>query len=290
MPRTRRPQPKPAESVSEFDREGEGGRSGTNARRTWIGRAGQDAPQRPDRVPGEEAHEIATYTVIDSLATAVGDTQTAKLARDILRQEERMQQFLAKLLPELTVDVAHDEIPVSEIEGPAARTGPRGTPSPGARRAATRGRQAAAKAKAERNLLVARFWVVQPLTAASMPAPAPTRPGQGDGQITRRERPTPAGPPADRDRERDPRPSTAAGRRPATPSKLRRPDRRRATGLPTLSRRLLLPCEARLSAGPRRSYCCRGPKRQRDAYVSLAGEGECRWSSTPPGCDEQARA
>ena len=59
----------------------------------------------------EEAHEIATYTVIDSLATAVGDKQTSKLARDILRQEERMQQFLAKLLPELTVDVAHDEIP-----------------------------------------------------------------------------------------------------------------------------------------------------------------------------------
>jgi ferritin-like metal-binding protein YciE len=69
----------------------------------------------------EEAHEIATYTVIDSLATAVGDTQTAKLARDILRQEERMQQFLAELLPQLSVDVAHDEIPVSEIEGPAAR-------------------------------------------------------------------------------------------------------------------------------------------------------------------------
>jgi ferritin-like metal-binding protein YciE len=69
----------------------------------------------------EEAHEIATYTVIDSLATAVGDKQTSKLARDILREEERMQQFLAKLLPELTVDVAHDEIPISEIEGPAAR-------------------------------------------------------------------------------------------------------------------------------------------------------------------------
>jgi ferritin-like metal-binding protein YciE len=68
----------------------------------------------------DEAHEIATYTVIDSLATAVGDKQTAKLARDILRQEERMQQFLAKLLPELSVDVAHDEIPVSEIEGEAS--------------------------------------------------------------------------------------------------------------------------------------------------------------------------
>ena len=69
----------------------------------------------------EEAHEIATYTVIDSVATAVGDKQTAKLARDILRQEERMQQFLAKLLPELSVDVAHDEIPVSEIDGTASR-------------------------------------------------------------------------------------------------------------------------------------------------------------------------
>jgi ferritin-like metal-binding protein YciE len=68
----------------------------------------------------EEAHEIATYTVIESLATAVGDTQTAKLARDILRQEERMQQFLAELLPQLSVDVAHDEIPVSEINGQAS--------------------------------------------------------------------------------------------------------------------------------------------------------------------------
>ena len=68
----------------------------------------------------EEAHEIATYTVIDSLAKAVGDKQTAKLARDILRQEKRMEQFLVKLLPELAVDVAHDEIPVSEIEGQAA--------------------------------------------------------------------------------------------------------------------------------------------------------------------------
>jgi ferritin-like metal-binding protein YciE len=68
----------------------------------------------------DEAEEIAIYTVIDSIATATGDKQTAKLARDIMRQEERMQQFLAKLLPELSVDFAHDEIPVSEIEGQAS--------------------------------------------------------------------------------------------------------------------------------------------------------------------------
>jgi len=69
----------------------------------------------------EEAWEIATYTVIDSVATATGDKETAKLARDIIREEERMQKFLAALLPELSADLAHDEIPVSEIEGDAAR-------------------------------------------------------------------------------------------------------------------------------------------------------------------------
>ena len=69
----------------------------------------------------DEAQEIATYTVIDSLATTVGDKATAKLARDIRRDEERMQKFLADLLRELSANVAHDEIPISEIEGPAAR-------------------------------------------------------------------------------------------------------------------------------------------------------------------------
>ncbi len=69
----------------------------------------------------EEAEEIATYTVIDALATSVGDKQTAKLARDIRGDEERMAKFIGELLPQLATDVAHDEIPVSEIEGDAAR-------------------------------------------------------------------------------------------------------------------------------------------------------------------------
>src|SRR5689334_4946588 len=83
----------------------------------------------------EEAYEIATYTVIDSVATAVGDRTTAELARSIRRDEERMQKFLAELLPSLATDMVHDEVPVSEIERG-------GTP----RRASTR-----AKAKAERS-------------------------------------------------------------------------------------------------------------------------------------------
>lgn len=117
-PRTRRPQQSRGERFGR-GREGESGGPGPIARRTWIGRAGQDAPQRPHRVPGGGARDRDLHGY-DSLATVVGDTQTAKLARDILRQEERMQQFLAELLPQLTVDVAHDEIPVSEINGQAS--------------------------------------------------------------------------------------------------------------------------------------------------------------------------
>lgn len=81
----------------------------------------------------EEAEEIATYTVIDALATSVGDTQTAKLARDIRAEEERMAKFIGELLPQLATDVAHDEIPVSEIEGPAKRR--KSTPSGRTRKA-----------------------------------------------------------------------------------------------------------------------------------------------------------
>jgi ferritin-like metal-binding protein YciE len=69
----------------------------------------------------DEAQEIATYMVIDSLATTVGDKETSKLARAIIREEERMQTFLAGLLPELTAGVAHDEIPLSELPDTPAK-------------------------------------------------------------------------------------------------------------------------------------------------------------------------
>jgi ferritin-like metal-binding protein YciE len=69
----------------------------------------------------EEAQEIATYRAIDSLARAVGDGDTARLAREILREEERMASYLGDLIPELAIDVVHDQVPVSEIGGPAAR-------------------------------------------------------------------------------------------------------------------------------------------------------------------------
>jgi ferritin-like metal-binding protein YciE len=71
-----------------------------------------------------EAEEIATYTAIEALADGVGDRQTARLARDIRRQEERMASFLEKLIPTLTKAVVQAEIPSGERDGAGRRRRP----------------------------------------------------------------------------------------------------------------------------------------------------------------------
>jgi ferritin-like metal-binding protein YciE len=62
----------------------------------------------------DEAEEIATYTAIETLATAVGDKETAQLAKRIRREEERMASFLERLIPQLAKAVATSEIPASQ--------------------------------------------------------------------------------------------------------------------------------------------------------------------------------
>jgi ferritin-like metal-binding protein YciE len=69
----------------------------------------------------EEAEEIANYTAIETLAETVGDRETANVARGIRREEERMQRFLERLIPQLTKAVARDEIPSSERNGGRGR-------------------------------------------------------------------------------------------------------------------------------------------------------------------------
>ena len=59
----------------------------------------------------EEAEEIANYTAIEELANTVGDKETAKIAKEIRREEERMAAFLQRLIPKLTDAVARKEIP-----------------------------------------------------------------------------------------------------------------------------------------------------------------------------------
>ena len=69
----------------------------------------------------EEHEEIATYTAIETLAEAVGDSDTAKLARGIRREEERMARFLERQIPTLTKAVTQEEIPASERRSNGAR-------------------------------------------------------------------------------------------------------------------------------------------------------------------------
>jgi ferritin-like metal-binding protein YciE len=59
----------------------------------------------------EEWVEIGTYTVIESLANEVGDKDTARLAREIRREEEKTASYLERLIPQLVKDVVKAEIP-----------------------------------------------------------------------------------------------------------------------------------------------------------------------------------
>jgi len=61
-----------------------------------------------------EAEEIATYTAIISVAESLGDRETVKLARVILREEERMRGFLEKEIPRLATAVVTAEVPRSQ--------------------------------------------------------------------------------------------------------------------------------------------------------------------------------
>jgi ferritin-like metal-binding protein YciE len=59
----------------------------------------------------EEHVEIAMYSRLETLAEEVGDQDTAKLARGIRRDEERMAKFLDSELKRLVKDVVREEIP-----------------------------------------------------------------------------------------------------------------------------------------------------------------------------------
>ena len=57
-----------------------------------------------------EALEIATYTALERLARAVGDEETAKLARSILADEEKMLQRILREIPKLTDAVVRADV------------------------------------------------------------------------------------------------------------------------------------------------------------------------------------
>jgi ferritin-like metal-binding protein YciE len=87
----------------------------------------------------EEAQEIGMYCAIEALAVAVGDKDTARLAREILREERRMLGFLEREIPRLTTAVARAEIPATQRDGAGGRTAGRRKPARRARPGASRG-------------------------------------------------------------------------------------------------------------------------------------------------------
>ena len=109
----------------------------------------------------DEAEEIATYRAIEALAKAVGDKETAKLARDIGREEKKMADFLVGIIDQLAVDVVHDEVPVSEFgAAPAARR------TASRSRATTRSRAASKPASRAKAKPAARSSKAKPATRA----------------------------------------------------------------------------------------------------------------------------
>jgi len=61
-----------------------------------------------------EHEEISTYLAIEIFATKVSDSETAKLARDIRREEERMAKFLEGQIKALSGAVATAEVPAAQ--------------------------------------------------------------------------------------------------------------------------------------------------------------------------------
>jgi ferritin-like metal-binding protein YciE len=101
-----------------------------------------------------EHEEIATYLAIETLAEKVKDSETAKLARAIRREEERMASFLQTQIKALSGAVVRDEIPPALRRGGSAakprKTAKRATAkrkAPAKRKASTK-RKSPAKRKA----------------------------------------------------------------------------------------------------------------------------------------------
>jgi ferritin-like metal-binding protein YciE len=102
-----------------------------------------------------EHEEIATYLALETFATKVGDTETAKLARAIRKEEERMAKFLEGQIRQLAGTTAQQEVPAAQRRAAAKpkRRKAKATRSTaakkaGARRAAPK-KRAAPKRKAK---------------------------------------------------------------------------------------------------------------------------------------------
>jgi ferritin-like metal-binding protein YciE len=91
-----------------------------------------------------EQEEISTYLALEVFAKKVGDSETAKLARDIRREEERMAKFLEGQIRQLAGATALEGVPAAQRRSASARK------RPAKKRAAAKPKAAAKKAKAKK--------------------------------------------------------------------------------------------------------------------------------------------
>src|SRR4051794_29114070 len=98
-----------------------------------------------------EYEEIGNYTAIEALADSLNDSETAKLARDFRKQEERMANFLLKLIPQLTKAVVTEEIPAAERRKPATASRSRGTRAAASSRSSGPARSSASASRSSRS-------------------------------------------------------------------------------------------------------------------------------------------
>ena len=96
-----------------------------------------------------EFAEIGFYAGIESFADSVGDKDTAKLARGIRREEERMAKFLQRQIEQLAKAVAREEVPAAERNG-GSRRSPSRRRSSSSSRSSSNGRSSSASSSRSR--------------------------------------------------------------------------------------------------------------------------------------------
>jgi len=95
-----------------------------------------------------EHEEIATYLAIETLAERVRDSETAKLARAIRREEERMASFLQGQIKQLTGAVAREDIPSALRRAASPKRKAKKAPRKATAKRSTAKKASAKKAKA----------------------------------------------------------------------------------------------------------------------------------------------
>jgi ferritin-like metal-binding protein YciE len=98
-----------------------------------------------------EQEEISTYLAIEVFANKVGDAETAKLARDIRKDEERMAKFLETQIRQLAGATALEEVPAAQRRTPAKKRAAKKGGAASARKAKAKKAKAPAKKSATKS-------------------------------------------------------------------------------------------------------------------------------------------